>query len=131
MSDPTCPFCARIAAGTTMLAAEHAAVVADAFPVSPGHALVVPRRHVASYFELDAGEQAAIWALVSDVQRHLEHERHPAGYNIGINVGAAAGQTVAHAHVHVIPRYAGDVEDPRGGVRRILAAKAAYWEREG
>jgi len=127
-----CPFCSRIAAGNALLGANDLAVAfADGFPVSPGHTLVVPHRHVADYFELTAEEQAALWALAAEVKRGLDRERAPAGYNVGVNVGASGGQTVWHAHVHVIPRYAGDVEDPRGGVRWVIRARAPYWKERG
>jgi diadenosine tetraphosphate (Ap4A) HIT family hydrolase len=103
------------------------AAIPDAFPLNPGHTLVVPRRHVANYFDLSQDEQAAIWRLVSEVKSGLDAKLAPAGYNIGVNVGAAGGQTVDHVHVHVIPRFAGDVDDPRGGVRWIIPARAPYW----
>jgi diadenosine tetraphosphate (Ap4A) HIT family hydrolase len=99
----------------------------DAFPVSPGHTLIVPRRHEADYFALTAAEQTAMWALTGEVRRRIEVEHQPQGYNIGLNVGTAAGQTVPHAHLHVIPRYVGDVPDPRGGIRWVFPAKAVYW----
>jgi diadenosine tetraphosphate (Ap4A) HIT family hydrolase len=99
----------------------------DAFPVSPGHTLVVPRRLFSSWFEATAEERAEIFELVDVVRRQLDASDHPPqGYNIGINVGAAAGQTVPHLHVHVIPRYAGDVSDPRGGVRHVIPGKGNY-----
>jgi len=123
-----CPFCARVEAGDLRIANALAAAFADGFPVSPGHTLVIPRRHVASYFELTRDEQTAVWDLVSRVKAALDREHSPAGYNVGANVGAAGGQTVWHAHVHVIPRYAGDVEDPRGGVRWVIRARAPYWK---
>lgn len=125
-----CAFCARVVAGVTIAGSALAVAFADAFPVSRGHTLVVPRRHVAGYFDLDADEQAALWQLVSEVQRTLEREHHPDGYNLGVNTGAAAGQTVDHVHVHVIPRFRGDVADPRGGVRWVLGARARYWDEE-
>ncbi len=100
----------------------------DAYPVSPGHTLIVPRRHVRDFFGLTAEEQAAIWMLVQPVRQHIEEDHLPDGYNLGVNIGKAAGQTVAHAHLHVIPRYAGDVADPRGGIRWIIASKAPYWQ---
>ena len=109
------------------LASTQAVAFADGFPLSPGHTLVVPRRHVADFFELSPLEQGDLWRLVAEVQRTLAERDAPHGFNVGLNVGAAAGQTVAHAHVHVIPRYTGDVADPRGGVRWVLPAKAAYW----
>lgn len=127
-----CPFCARVSSGEVgpEVGPGNGLAVAfpDGFPVSPGHTLVVPRRHVADYFELSSEEQAALWRLVAEVKDRLDAERAPAGYNVGVNVGAAGGQTVWHAHVHVIPRYAGDVEDPRGGVRWVIRARAPHWK---
>ena len=99
-------------------------------PVSPGHVLIVPRRHVAGFFDLTAEEQAGLWTLLPLVKRAIDADYRPAAYNIGVNVGVAAGQTVAHVHVHLIPRYPGDVPDPRGGVRWVLPARAAYWSRQ-
>ncbi|MCY1017196.1 DEAD/DEAH box helicase family protein [Pyxidicoccus sp. MSG2] len=100
--------------------------IRDRFPVSPGHTLVIPRRLVATWFEATAEEQRALFELVEVVRRGLEAELHPHGYNIGINVGAAAGQTVFHLHVHVIPRFEGDMADPRGGVRHVIPGKGNY-----
>ena len=101
--------------------------IRDAFPVSPGHTLVVPRRLIGSWFEATAEERAAIFELVDVVRRRLDaSDNPPQGYNIGINVGAVAGQTVPHLHVHVIPRYSGDVADPRGGVRHVIPGKGNY-----
>ncbi len=105
----------------------HAVAIWDAFPVSPGHALIVSRRHLANLFDLTADEQAAIWKLLPEVKLVIDERHAPAGFNVGVNVGTAAGQTVAHVHVHVIPRFEGDVPDPRGGVRRVVPAKADYW----
>ena len=96
-------------------------------PVSPGHALIVPRRHVADFFDLTDQEKAAIWVLIDPVRQAIGEEHRPDGYNLGLNNGTAAGQTIMHAHLHVIPRYTGDVEDPRGGVRWILPKSARYW----
>src|SRR5262249_20343186 len=100
------------------LLAQSALAVASAEgrPVSPGHTLVVPRRHVAGYFECTPAEKAELWRLVEEVRARLLEAYRPDGFNVGLNDGAAAGQTVHHAHIHVIPRYAGDVVDPRGGV---------------
>src|SRR5690606_37783412 len=100
----------------------------DAFPVSPGHALIVPRRHVASWSSLASQEKAALLELVDKVRELLDERHAPDGYNVGLNDGIAAGQTVMHVHVHVIPRYTGDAPDPRGGVRYVLPLKAAYWK---
>lgn len=125
--DVPCPLCG-VAEGREILSANiHAVAIWDAFPVSPGHALIVSRRHVADLFELSAEEQAAVWALVPAVKTAIAARHAPAGYNVGVNIGAAAGQTVGHVHVHVIPRYEGDVPDPRGGVRWVLADRADYW----
>lgn len=98
----------------------------DAYPVSPGHALVVPRRHVATYFEATAEEKAAIWDLVDRLRRLLTERYKPDGFNVGFNAGISAGQTVMHAHIHVIPRYVGDVADPRGGVRHTVVGRGYY-----
>jgi len=124
-----CVFCDRLAAGDLEAENELAAAFPDAFPLTRGHTLVVPRRHEADYFALTAAEQTAMWRLVNAVRARLERELHPDGYNLGVNVSQAAGQTVDHVHIHLIPRYAGDADDPRGGIRWILPAKARYWEQ--
>jgi diadenosine tetraphosphate (Ap4A) HIT family hydrolase len=98
----------------------------DGFPVSPGHALVIPRRHVASFFDLTEDEVADMMALVRKVKLLVDARFRPDGYNIGINVGEAAGQSVFHVHMHLIPRYAGDVPDPKGGVRGVIPEKQKY-----
>ena len=100
----------------------------DAYPVSPGHTLVIPTRHVGSFFELDEAERAVLLNLLARAREGLEREFKPDGYNIGINDGAPAGQTVPHLHIHLIPRYQGDLSDPRGGVRWVIPDKARYWE---
>ena len=123
----TCVFCDRLAAGDVLVGNGAAAAFPDAFPVSPGHTLIVPRRHEADFLALTEPERIAVWALVEPVRQAIDARLHPDGYNLGVNVGEAAGQTVAHAHLHVIPRYAGDTPDPRGGIRWILPAKAPYW----
>ncbi len=104
--------------------------IRDGFPVSPGHALVVTRRVVPTWFEATPEEQAAVMALVNEVKALLDERHRPDGYNVGFNAGAQAGQTVPHLHVHVIPRYRGDCHDPRGGVRWVLPERADYWSRE-
>ena len=126
MTQDPCPFCA-LAPERIRLRGEHAFVIDDGFPVSPGHALIVPRRHVASLFELDGNELSEMFDLLARARSRVLDERQPDGFNIGINDGAAAGQTVMHLHVHLIPRYAGDRIDPRGGVRWIFPDKADYW----
>lgn len=127
--EPACPFCHADPAQVVM-ANEHAVALYDGFPVTPGHALVIPRRHVCSFFDITQEEQAALFELVSRMRELLLAQRSPDGFNIGINDGAAAGQTVMHLHIHLIPRYAGDTEDPRGGVRWIMPVKAPYWKKQ-
>jgi diadenosine tetraphosphate (Ap4A) HIT family hydrolase len=112
----------RIVAGDDL-----AFAVRDAYPISPGHTLIIARRHVASFFEVTDNERAVMLLLLDQAKEALDAEFHPSGYNIGINEGADAGQTVAHLHIHLIPRYPGDREDPRGGVRWVLPNKADYW----
>ena len=106
---------------------ELAFAIRDAAPVSPGHTLVITRRLVATWFEATREEQRAVLSLVDEVKRQLDASSpRPDGYNVGFNAGAAAGQTVMHLHVHVIPRYRGDMDDPRGGVRHVIPSKGNY-----
>jgi diadenosine tetraphosphate (Ap4A) HIT family hydrolase len=130
MDRDDCPFC-RLEGGLIRLECEFAAAIPDRFPVTEGHTLVVPRRHVASLFDLPEREQSAVWSLVTRVRAMLAAELGPDGFNVGLNDGPATGQTVIHAHVHVIPRRAGDVADPRGGVRWVIPTRAAYWSGGG
>ncbi len=122
---PTCPFCEP---ARDRIFHEDPLVIAlwDGFPVSPGHALIVPRRHVPTWFDANAEEQAAILGTIDRVREEILRRYQPDGFNIGINVGEAAGQTVFHLHLHVIPRYRGDVPNPRGGVRRVIPHRADY-----
>jgi diadenosine tetraphosphate (Ap4A) HIT family hydrolase len=99
----------------------------DAFPCAPGHTLVTPIGHLRSIFDLDAEALEDLFALVSEMRVRLAQELGVDAFTIGVNDGAAAGQTVPHGHVHIIPRSAGDVDDPRGGVRWVLPEKARYW----
>ena len=105
---------------------EAAIAVFDHFPVTPGHALVLPRRHVATIWELEDAEYDRCFRLVRELRSILEMRYGPDGFNVGTNCGEAAGQSVWHAHIHVIPRYKGDVADPRGGVRHVIPLKANY-----
>jgi len=98
----------------------------DGFPVSPGHALMVPRRHMANWFEANDDERIALFEALDAAKAIIDERHHADGYNIGINSGAAAGQTIFHLHVHLIPRFAGDVADPRGGVRYVIPDLANY-----
>jgi diadenosine tetraphosphate (Ap4A) HIT family hydrolase len=122
----TCLFC-TLSAERIVFANEFAVVIRDSFPVSPGHTLVIPKRHVGSFFDITGDERQAMLALLDSAKLGLDAAFHPDGYNVGINDGEAAGQTVPHLHLHLIPRYAGDREDPRGGVRWIFPQKAKYW----
>jgi diadenosine tetraphosphate (Ap4A) HIT family hydrolase/HKD family nuclease len=127
MPDPRSPF--LDAQPATWIASNALAfALPDGFPVSPGHTLVVTRRLVPTWFDATPAEQAALLDLVNTVKHHLDASLSPKpdGYNVGFNAGTAAGQTVPHVHVHVIPRYSGDVPDPRGGVRHVIPAKANY-----
>jgi diadenosine tetraphosphate (Ap4A) HIT family hydrolase len=128
MDSRPCLFCAP---KRDELVIEHALAFAarDSYPVSPGHTLIIPRRHVASFFDTTEEERIAMCGLLDEAKAILDRKHKPDGYNIGINGGPAAGQTVMHLHIHLIPRYAGDKPDPRGGVRWILPERAAYWEK--
>ena len=108
----------------------HTIAFIDTYPASPGHTLVVPKRHILTYFDASEDEILAIGKAVQICKEFLDNEFNPDAYNIGINNGEAAGQSIKHLHVHIIPRYKGDVEDPKGGVRWILKNKANYWDEK-
>ncbi len=120
-----CPFC-KPDATRVFFESELVLGLWDGFPVSPGHALLVTRRHVANWFDTTLEEQQALTAAIADAKRAIEKTHRPDGYNVGFNAGEAAGQTVSHLHLHVIPRYAGDVSDPRGGIRHAIPHMANY-----
>ena len=134
MTEPKpCPFCAILGAGdflpqswlpSGMMKRVH--VFRDQYPVSPGHTLIIPVRHVSSIFDLDPDEERAIWVEANRVRVALGLEFNPQGFNVGFNDGKAAGQTVMHAHLHIIPRFEGDTLDPRGGVRHCIPGKGYY-----
>ena len=125
MSEP-CPFC-NIEVNKELLASSPLSLAFyDNFPVSPGHCLIVPKRHIASFFDLSEEEKNDLFAVAEQVKAILDERFHPNGYNLGINVGEAAGQSVFHVHLHLIPRYTGDVPNPRGGVRGVIPAKQNY-----
>ncbi len=98
----------------------------DTYAVSPGHTLVIPKRHVASFFDLTPEEINACMKLITEQRKLLDEKFNPDGYNIGVNIGPAAGQSVFHVHIHIIPRYTGDVENPQGGVRHVIPKKGHY-----
>jgi diadenosine tetraphosphate (Ap4A) HIT family hydrolase len=126
--DAPSPFL-RIPVADHVAANDLAFAIRDGFPVSPGHTLVVPRRLVETWFDATRSEQHALLDLVDVVKQALDATLRPDGYNVGFNAGVAAGQTVPHLHVHVIPRFRGDRPDPRGGVRWVLPERADYWTR--
>lgn len=98
----------------------------DSYPASPGHTVIIPRRHVSSFFDLTPEEVAACMGLIKEEKKRIDEEFNPDGYNVGVNVGAAAGQSIFHVHIHILPRYKGDVENPQGGVRHVIPKKAYY-----
>ncbi|NBW53900.1 MAG: HIT family protein [Betaproteobacteria bacterium] len=104
-------------------------VFRDVFPVSPGHTLIIPRRHVESYFDLTDQEREDMTFMMMRAKNVLKTELSPHAFNIGINEGFAAGQTVTHTNMHLIPRFKGDVPEPRGGIRWIFPDKAVFWNK--
>ena len=122
-----CPFC-TLSQERIIDSNEMGFVIRDGFPISPGHTLIIPKRHVGSFFEISQEERDALLDLLDQAKKVIDAELSPDSFNIGINDGPAAGQTVPHLHIHLIPRFKGDQEDPRGGVRWIIPEKAKYWE---
>jgi diadenosine tetraphosphate (Ap4A) HIT family hydrolase len=122
-----CPFChinpSRIFYNSNLVKG-----IWDSYPLNPGHALLIPHRHISRWFDATFEEQAALTSAIEQAKAAIEKQHSPNGFNIGFNDQKAAGQTVPHLHIHVIPRYAGDVADPRGGIRNIIPARAAYWK---
>jgi len=126
MPESTCPFC-TLPVERILLSNHYGVAIRDGFPISQGHSLIIPRRHVSSFFLLSEGEREKLFEMLEEIKQQLDKEFNPDSYNIGINDGAAAGQTVPHLHIHLIPRYQGDRDDPRGGIRWIIPEKADYW----
>ncbi|NLY38497.1 MAG: HIT family protein [Firmicutes bacterium] len=127
--DDTCIFCSIDR--ETLAENELAFAILDRFPAATGHSLVIPRRHVLTMDELTGEEALALFALIRQVKTLLRERFGPDGFNIGINEGEAAGQTVMHLHIHIIPRTRGDVENPRGGIRKVLPCRRRYRHGEG
>ena len=124
--DNNCPFC-KVESEREIIASSPLSVAFfDGFPVSPVHALIIPKRHVSSFFDLSQEERQDLLNLADSVKQIVEERYHPDGYNIGVNVGEAAGQSIFHVHMHLIPRYQGDVPNPRGGVRGVIPDKQNY-----
>lgn len=121
-----CPFC-HLANDVEIIQESNLSVAfLDKYPVNPGHTLIIPKRHVASYFDLTEEEILDMNRLLKIVQPIIKMRYQPDGFNIGINVGLTAGQSIFHVHLHLIPRYQGDVENPRGGVRGVIPARQNY-----
>lgn len=119
----SCPFCRTDEA---LLANSLAYARLDKFPVTPGHVLIIPLRHEPIFFSVSHEELKSIWALVVKAKQLIDRKFQPDGYNLGVNVGRTSGQTIAHTHLHLIPRYRGDAVDPSGGVRGVIPAKQHY-----
>lgn len=119
----TCIFCTMTEFSAQN---EHAYAIYDKHPVNPGHVLIIPKRHMSDYFELEPEEEACIWSLLRVMKSTVELKFKPDGWNIGINNGKSAGQTIFHLHVHLIPRYEGDVDMPEGGVRGVIPVRRDY-----
>ncbi len=130
MADEQCPFC-EIAKedldGRVIEQNDHAFLIEDGFPLTPGHSLIIPRRHVGSFFETTEEEKVSLLQLLNKAKAIVDQRNQPSSYNIGINDGPAAGQTIPHLHIHLIPRYDEAGSDPRGGVRWIIPENADYW----
>ena len=127
MNQQICPFCALVLQKQYENESTRSVSFKDKYPVSPGHTLIIPKRHETDFSLLTQEEQADIWDLAKIAIDEIKNTLNPAGFNIGVNINEAAGQTVGHAHMHVIPRYEGDMADPRGGIRRVIPDKADYW----
>ena len=126
MNNKICAFC-HLPPSRIIDSNQTGMVLRDGFPISPGHTLISPKRHIGSFFETTPDERNELLSLLDRAQKNLQTEFNPDAFNIGINDGAAAGQTIPHLHIHLIPRYQGDLPDPRGGVRWIIPEKAKYW----
>jgi len=126
MTQP-CPFCPLVNR-KIYLENDLSIGILDGFPISNGHSLIIPKRHVGSIFDIQKDELLSLFNLLADVRNKLTEQFSPDGFNIGINDNEAAGQTIDHVHIHLIPRYKGDQKDPRGGIRWIFPDKAKYWE---
>ena len=122
-SSQNCPFCHPEG---ILFENDLAYSILDNSPVNPGHLLIIPKRHVADFFLCAHAEKDALLSLLDEAKSYLDGKHAPAGYNIGINVGEVAGQTIFHVHLHLIPRYQGDMENPRGGVRGVIPSKQSY-----
>ena len=126
INNQMCPFCILTDEREIIAESASAYAIFDIYPVNPGHTLVISKRHIQDYFDLSFEEQSDCWVLVNKVKGLISEKFNPNGYNIGINVGDSAGQTIPHLHIHLIPRYRGDIERPEGGVRGVIPGKRVY-----
>ena len=122
---PACPFC-HLSKEQIILENELALAFYDKYPVQQGHMLIIPKRHAPTYFDATPEEIAAIHQLAHEGKAWLDKKFQPQGYNLGVNIGYYGGQTVMHLHLHLIPRYPGDIEDPRGGIRKAIPNLVPY-----
>lgn len=122
----TCIFCNPTSKLKFITESALVYAVYDGYPVSKGHVLVIPKRHISNYFDLTAHEQKACWLVVNHVKKLISNEFNPDGFNVGFNVDKAGGQSVFHVHIHIIPRYLGDVKNPKGGIRHVIPDKGNY-----
>ncbi len=133
MGKEECIFCKLLRDSPHKIIAQNNTFFAiyDEFPVSRGHALLIPKRHVESFFDITKEELDDLFELIKKVKEIVDKEFNPDGYNIGVNEGRAAGKTIDHLHIHLIPRYEGDVENPVGGVRNVIPGKSDYMKLAG
>ncbi len=118
-----CIFCNKKLLESSIYSDDYVYVLNDIYPVSEGHSLIITRRHVDNYFELNTGEKKSIDKALQYLKELFDEKYSPDGYNIGTNIGKAAGEVIHHVHIHLIPRYAGDMKDPTGGVRGVIPSK--------
>lgn len=121
-----CPFCNPDSERELLLETATAYAILDKFPVSNGHTLIIPKKHVSDYFQLSFKEQSACWFMLNKAKEILTESYKPDGFNVGININESSGQTIPHVHIHLIPRYAGDVTEPRGGIRGVIPERKDY-----
>jgi diadenosine tetraphosphate (Ap4A) HIT family hydrolase len=128
MENNYCLFCDRTNSKEHKIILENDFCFArwDNFPVSRGHAEIVPKSHINSFFDLSNDQLIQLYSLLREAKEVVQKEYNPDGYNIGINEGEAAGRTIHHLHIHLIPRYRGDIENPRGGIRNVIPNKGRY-----
>lgn len=126
-SEQICPFCQVVRDGRVIASNGQAYAIYDKFPITEGHMLIIPVRHFPDFFEISGSEHQAVFDLLKAMRRKLlADDSSITGFNVGVNVGEVAGQTVPHCHVHLIPRRAGDTDRPRGGIRGIIPDKRSY-----